>query len=74
MKTKLKTKEVLIKEFLVNYTPMQLATQLADCIYIMNETPKKISITQEQLDAYFKISGIKSDGTEEKRGRKKKTE
>lgn len=41
---------------------------LADCL--LERIRDKIVITQEQFNAFFKIRGLKEDGTEENRGRK----
>ena len=46
---------------------------LADCL-LEKVAREKIVITQEQFNAYFKIRGLKEDGTEENRGRKPREE
>lgn len=48
----------------------------ADAIVACQNAPqfKKITLTQEQFEAHFRIAGTTEDGGVETRGRKRKTE
>lgn len=40
--------------------------------FLMEEQPEKITVTEEQLAAFFKVRGIANDGSVERRGRPRK--
>lgn len=51
------------------YPVYEIALSLAETINY--EAPKPITITKEEFEQHFRIRGVKSDGSEEKRGRPK---
>lgn len=67
------TKEDLQKQ-LLNYPMSEIVETCAALLMEtgIQSTPTKITITQEQFDAHFRIAGLKEDGTKETRGRKPK--
>ena len=61
--------ERLAEYLLKNYPVYEIALSLAETINY--EEPKPIAISREEFEAHFRIRGVKSDGSEEKRGRPK---
>lgn len=63
------TLQQLADYLLRTYPVYEIALSLAETINY--EAPKPITITREEFEAHFRIRGVKSDGSEEKRGRPK---
>lgn len=59
--------EKLADYLLKNYPVYEIALSLAETIQY--EPVKPIAISREEFEAHFRIRGVKSDGTEENRGR-----
>lgn len=57
----------LVDYLLKNYPVYEIALSLAETIQY--EPVKPIAISREEFEAHFRIRGVKSDGTEENRGR-----
>lgn len=57
----------------VDSLPMSALRELTVSLLLEQEdAPRKISITEDQLRNFFKITGITADGGEERRGRPRK--
>ena len=54
-----------------NFSVFEIARSLAETIQY--EEPKPITITKEEFAQHFRIRGIRPDGTEETRGKRKDT-
>lgn len=63
------TLEQLADYLLKTYPVYEIALSLAETIQY--EPVKPITISREEFEAHFRIRGVKSDGSEEKRGRPK---
>lgn len=58
----------------VNGLPLLSLVDLCASLLVENEQADRITITQEQFNAFFKIRGVAADGTAERRGRKPKNQ
>lgn len=67
------TEEELKHQLMLNYSIADIVETGAHLLMVtyMNSTPK-ISISQEEFESHFRIIGVKSDGSIERRGRKRK--
>ena len=54
------------------YPAAEIAQSLAEII-IEYQEPKPIAITRAEFESHFRIQGVRADGTEETRGRRKDT-
>lgn len=61
--------DALAEYLLKTYPVYEIARSLAETIQY--EEPKPILLTKAEFDAHFRIRGIRPDGTEETRGRRK---
>ena len=69
-----KAGQIGVDELLEKYP---LKSLISDLIELVKEQPSvapKVVITQEQFNNHFRIVGVNPDGTQQKRGRKKKVE
>ena len=58
----------------VNGLPLLSLVDLCASLLVENEQADRITITQEQFNAFFKIRGLTADGERERRGRKPKNQ
>ena len=67
--------DTLAMELMKSYNVIDIAKALAEKIIAENDAPKKIVVSQEELNtimSIFRVRGIAEDGTPIKSGRKRK--
>ncbi len=64
------TEDELTTHIMENYPMTAICRELARLL--LKSTIQPITITPQEFDAHFRIQGLKADGSQETRGRKRK--